>query len=415
MNKLVITLLLVAAWAACPVLAADDTIHVKPGMVAPATSPIDREKKWKETLAKSSLAVTADFDEKGRLWLASIRGQHVFVSYSDDKGLTQSPPVKVNAEPEDILGDGENRPKIIVRNGVVYVSYTQGLAKPTTGNIRFSRSTDGGKSFSAPLTVNDNREIISHRFDSMVVNGKGHVYIAWLDKRDLSAAQKKGEKYSGASVYYAMSENGGISFRSNVKIADHTCECCRTAMAIDTDDYPVVVWRHIYETNIRDHALAKLDGKMNLSRLSHENWNVAGCPHHGPSLSIASDGIYHAAWFSNAPQQRGLFYGHSTDWGGTFSSPMNFGNIEAQPSRPSVFSLGSRVFLVWKEFDGERTGIIGIHSGDAGKSWSAPGKLATTSDVSDWPFLIGKNNRAYLSWNTKNEGYRLIEIGEEKK
>jgi hypothetical protein len=94
---------------------------------------------------------------------------------------------------------------------------------------------------------------------------------------------------------------------------------------------------------------------------------------------------------------------------------MNFGNIEAQPSRPSVFSLGSRVFLVWKEFDGERTGIIGMHSGDAGKSWSTPGKLATTSDVSDWPFLIGKNNRAYLSWNTKNEGYRLIEIGEEKK
>ena len=415
MKNSIFTLFLAATLTACPALAADHSGHGKPGAETSTAPPIDREKLWKESLAKPSFAVTASFDENGKLWLVAIRGQHVYVSYSTDHGVTRSAPVKVNTEPENILGDGENRPKIIVRKGVVYVSYTQGLAKPMTGHIRFSRSLDGGKTFSQPITVNDNLEIISHRFDAMGVNDRGQVFVAWLDKRDLSVAAKKGEKYAGLGLYYAVSDDKGKSFKANIKAADHACECCRVAMAIDTDGYPVIVWRHVFDTNIRDHALLKLDGKMAPVRLSYENWNVAGCPHHGPSLSIASDGIYHAAWFSNAPQQRGLFYGHSTDWGGTFSSPMNFGNIEAQPSRPSVFSLGSRVFLVWKEFDGERTGIIGMHSGDAGKSWSAPGKLATTSDVSDWPFLIGKNNRAYLSWNTKNEGYRLIEIGEEKK
>ena len=411
MNNLTVALFFAAAVAACPALAADHAGHGKAGAAASTATPVDRDKLWKESLAKPSLAVTADFDEKGRLWLAAIRGQHVYVSYSDDRGFTQSVPVRVNAEPESMLGDGENRPKIIVRKGAIYLSYTQGLAKPMSGDIRFSRSTDGGKSFSAPITVNDNREIISHRFDSMAVNGKGHVYIAWLDKREQSAAEKKGEKYNGSAIYYAMSDDGGISFRRNVKIADHVCECCRTAMAVDTDDYPVVVWRHIYDTNIRDHALVKLDGKTNPVRLSHENWNVAGCPHHGPSLSIAADGIYHAAWFSNAPQQHGLFYAHSTDRGKTFSSPLNFGNFEAQPARPYVLSLGSRVYLVWKEFDGENTGIFGMHSSDGGKSWSAPEKLVSTSDVSDWPMLVSENNRVYLSWNTKNEGYRLIEIG----
>lgn len=413
MNKLTVALFFAAALAACPAVAADHAGHGKPGVAAPAS--VDREKLWKESLAKPSLAVSAAFDEKRRLWLASIRGQHIFVSYSDDRGVTQSTPVKVNVEPENFLGDGENRPKIIVRKGVVYVSYTQGLAKPMSGDIRFSRSTNGGKSFSAPLTVNDNREIISHRFDSMAVNGKGHVYIAWLDKREQSAAEKKGEKYNGSAIYYATSDDGGISFRRNVKIAGHVCECCRTAMAVDTDDHPVVTWRHIYGTNIRDHALVKLDGKMAPVRLSHENWNIAACPHHGPSLSIAADGIYHATWFSNAPQQHGLFYAHSTDRGKTFSSPLNFGNFEAQPARPYVLSLGSRVYLVWKEFDGENTGIFGMHSSDGGKSWSAPEKLAATSDVSDWPMLVSENNRVYLSWNTKNEGYRLIEISAKTK
>src|SRR3990167_101651 len=415
MNNLTVALFFAAAVAACPALAVDHAGHGKAGVAAPATAPVDRDKRWQESLAKPSLTVTANLDEKGRLWLAAIRGQHVYVSYSDDQGITRSVPVKLNAEPENILGDGENRPKIIVRKGVVYVSYTQGLAKPMTGHIRFSRSLDGGKTFSQPVTVNDNLETISHRFDAMGVNSRGQIFIAWLDRKDLSAAAKKGEKYAGLGLYYAVSDDEGKSFRPNIKAADHACECCRVAMAMDTDGYPVAVWRHVYDTNIRDHALVKLDGKMAPVRLSYENWNVAGCPHHGPSLSIAADGVYHATWFSNAPERHGLFYAHSTDQGKTFSSPLNFGNFEAQAARPYVLSLGSRVYLAWKEFDGEDTGIFGRHSGDGGKSWSAPEKLAATSDVSDWPMLISENNLAYLSWNTKNEGYRLIEMGVKNK
>ena len=110
-----------------------------------------------------------------------------------------------------------------------------------------------------------------------------------------------------------------------------------------------------------------------------------------------------------------MFYAYSADRGRTFSAPLNFGNPEAQPAHPYVLSLGSRVYLVWKEFDGENTGIFGMRSGDGGKSWSVPEKLADTSDMSDWPLLIGTNNQAYLSWNTKNEGYRLIEMGEKNK
>jgi hypothetical protein len=406
MNKILLALLLVATGLG---LAQAETQPVP-------KQPHDMAKMWQTSLARQPLAVTATFDTKGRLWLASVKDGHVAVSHSDDLGKTYSTPVLVNSEREYIAADGENRPKILVAgNGNVYVSYTQPLETPFSGNVRFSRSVDGGKSFSAPLSVNDNRDPITHRFDAMGVNDRGQVYIAWLDKRDAVATNKKGEKYSGIAVYYAVSDDEGKSFQPNVKVADHTCECCRIAMAVDTDGYPVIAWRHIYDTNIRDHALVKLDGKMAPVRLSHENWNIAACPHHGPSLSIAPDGTYHATWFSNAPERHGLFYAHSADQGKTFSTPLNFGNFEAQPAHPYVLSLGSRVYLAWKEFDGESTGIFGMHSGDGGKSWSAPKKLASTSDVSDWPLLIGENSRVYLSWNAKNEGYRLIEISAETK
>lgn len=395
-----------AALAATPAPAADHGDH---GAAPQAAKAPDRDKIWRDILAKPSLAVSAAFDGNGRLWLASIRGRHVYVSYSDDRGATLSPPVKVNAEPEDILGDGENRPKILVRKGVIYVSYTQGLAKPMTGDIRFSRSLDGGKSFTPPLTVNDNREIISHRFEAMEVNDQGQVFLAWLDKRDLSAAQREGRPYRGAAVYYAVSEDGGASFR-NAKAADHSCECCRVAMAPDRDGAPVILWRHVFGKNTRDHALLKLDGKSAMQRASQDGWEVDACPHHGPALSIAEDGVYHLAWFTNALQRKGLYYAHSADGGKTYSEPLSFGDYDAQAGHASVLSKGKTVYLAWKEFDGESGVAYVMISRDGGATWSAPRKAASSADNSDHPFLVGDGRRVYLSWNTQKEGYRLIGV-----
>ncbi len=371
----------------------------------------DMAKRWQASLARIPLAVTATFDANGRLWLASVKDGRVMVSHSDDQGKTLSTPVAVNPEFEFIAADGENRPKILVAgNGNIYVSYTQSLETPFAGNVRFSRSVDGGKSFSVPFTVNDNLELFTHRFDSMGINERGQIYIAWLDKRDASDANKRGEKYSGITVYYAISDDEGKSFHADIKAADHSCECCRVAMAIDTDGTPVIAWRSIFGKNVRDHAMLRLDGKSQPIRLSHDNWEIDACPHHGPAASIGSDGVYHFVWFDNAPERKGLFYAHSSDQGKSFSTPLNFGNFKAQSSHPHVLSLGKRVYIAWKEFDGEATSIFLIHSGDGGKQWSASTKIASTNDTSDHPFLIGDGKNAYLSWNAAKEGFRLIAL-----
>jgi len=376
----------------------------------PAAKSHDMENMWKTSLARQPIAVSAAFDSQGKLWLASVKDGHVMVSYSSDLGKTFSASVAVNSETEFIAAEGENRPKIMVSGNGIYVSWTQSLETPFAGNVRFSRSMDGGRSFSPPITINDNHDPLTHRFDAMGINAHGQIYIAWLDKRDAAIAKKEGRKYSGIAVYYSLSDDGGKNFKANSKVADHTCECCRIAMAMDIDGYPVIAWRNIYDNNIRDHALVKLDGKMAPVRLSHEEWNIAACPHHGPSISIATDGVYHATWFSNAPQQHGLYYAYSSDQGKTFSRPLSFGNFEAQAAHPFVLSMGRSVYLAWKEFDGTSTGILGMHSGDGGKSWTVPIRLAGTNDVADHPMLISDQGRVYLSWNTLREGYRLIEI-----
>lgn len=375
---------------------------MEPGKPAPAA---EREALWRKTLAKPSLAIAAAFDDQGRLWTVSYRERNLYARYSDDLGVTLSPPVQINTEPEAMLGDGENRPKLVVQGDKLYVSYTRGLDKPMTGDIRFSRSVDGGKTFLPPVTVNDNREVISHRFDDLVVDTRGRVALAWLDKRDLAAAQQKGKPYKGAAVYIARSLDGGQSFLPNQKLADHSCECCRVALALDRDGTPVAFWRHIFEGGIRDFALARFDGP--LQRATADGWKLDGCPHHGGALAIDGRGSQHLTWFTGAPGKAGLYYRRID---GSPTAPMAFGNLDAQPQHPTLLLHGDRVLLAWREFDGQQTRIQVMISPDRGNSWLPAVSRATSQGQTDYPLLLTGRGKAWLAWNTADEGLRLFEL-----
>ena len=364
---------------------------------------------------RCALAPSAQFDSKGRAWVVWVYAGHVYVSRSTDKGKSFITPIAVNRTPESIYAKGENRPKIVFGpNNEIYISWTQKLTeKRFSGHIRFSRSLDEGKSFSDPIIVNDHREITSHRFDAMAVNKKGHIYIAWLDKRDLLAAKKDGKKYNGAALYYALSTDGGKTFNKNKKIADNSCQCCRVAMAIDTQQLPVIAWRHIFDKNIRDHGIvtfSKMDKANKPIRLTHDNWHIEGCPHHGPAISIAGDDVYHVTWFNNAPEHHGLFYANSSDKAVSFSTPLSVGNYDKSAAHPHVLSLGKEVYIVWKEFDGKQSLLYLMHSSNSGKSWSSSKQLATTSAATDHPFLINDEGKIYVSWHRAGEEYKLLQI-----
>ncbi|NMW26225.1 exo-alpha-sialidase, partial [Rhodanobacter denitrificans] len=225
---------------------------------------------------------------------------------------TLSAPVEVNAAAERIYAEGENRPKIAFGpHDEIYVSWSQPRAKPWTGFVRFARSLDRGEHFSDPLTVHHDRAEITHRFDALVVDGKGRIVIAWIDKRDLLAADAHGKPYLGAAIYYSWSDDGGARFVPERKLIDQSCECCRIALARTPDGEVAAFFRGIYGDNIRDHAYAVLrtDGQTSpVARATFSDWQIAGCPHHGPGLAIGGDGTRHAVWYE-AKGQPTIWYG----------------------------------------------------------------------------------------------------------
>jgi hypothetical protein len=367
---------------------------------------------------KCAKAPSASFGPDGKLWLAWVFGGHVYVQHSVDYGKTYSQPLSVNRVPEKIAARAENRAKIQLDSaGNIYISWTQSLNKKYTGNIRFSRSLDGGETFSQPITVNDDRQEISHRFDSMVVSDDGKVFISWLDKRDQQAAKDKGQEYIGGALYYSFSADQGKTFSKNMNLSDNSCVCCRIAMALDNNNLPVIAWRDIYgndvNNQIRDHSLITFESELKPAkkiRLSNEQWKINGCPHHGPAVDVDGDNLVHSTWFNdtsdNLESDHVLFYGNSSN----NYQPMGFGQVDKQSAHPYVMTLAQTVFLVWKEFDGKKTDILMKTSKDSGKHWSQNKVISTTVGSSDHPLLVKGSKAVYLSWFSQDEGYRFLPL-----
>ncbi len=364
---------------------------------------------------KAELGASVAVDASGNFWMVSKEAdaagqQYVVLQHSNDGGRSWSAPRRLQGEAEAVSADGENRPKLVFgKQGDMYVSYTRPLAKPYTGEIRFMRSLDGGKTFSAPQTVHANRDLITHRFESMIVDESGRIYIAWIDKRDLEATLARKESYTGAAIYYAVSENRGESFKGDYKLADHSCECCRIAMALTPDGRVAAMWRHVFAPNVRDHAMAFLapDGKTRpATRETYDDWRIDACPHHGPAIAYAQDGTRHQVWFNVKDGEGGVFHARVSPRG-VIATPMRLGS--AQAAHGDVAIHGKRVVLVWKQFDGKQTAIFSKVSIDDGQTWREH-ELARTSQASDQPRLVKTPFGIVLAWRTQQEGMRILPV-----
>lgn len=361
-------------------------------------------------LACASVA-TGAFGPDGKLWVTWSASGRVSVASSTDLGKTFADPVTLPKTELQLDEGPDARPKIAIGNaGQVVVTFASRDEK-YNGHAFIVRSIDGGKTFGALQPITSGSP--SQRFETAALDQDGRAFVAWIDKRNAARAKKDGKPYAGAALAFAWDDKPGGSLQTAKIARDNSCECCRIGVAFAGPGRPVVIFRNIFEGGIRDHAtITFTDDKTPgpLYRVSDDDAKIDACPHQGPSLAIGPDRVYHATWFALGRKLKGLYYAHSEDGGKTFSTPMRLGNPDAQTSRPYVLAAHGVVYLAYKSFDGAMTTVDVITSRDSGKTWSTPRSVAMTHDTSDHPLLIASPTGAYLSWQTLQEGYRLIPL-----
>ena len=357
---------------------------------------------------RPQLAGGVAFAPDGRLWWVGLDSQGRLAVQSSADLRQWSAPRLLDTGGDTIAADGENRPKLAFGpRGQVVLSYTQPLGKPYTGRVRLLRSSDGGASFSAPATVHADQQEITHRFESIAFDAQGVLHTVWIDKRDLELAPKVGKKssYRGAAIYRNESRDGGASFGPDLKLADHSCECCRIALAPGADGTLHAIWRHVFEPNVRDHAIAPLRSGAVPVRATFDDWHVDACPHHGPGLAAAHDGGFHTVWFGirreGAEDVAAVRYARLHADGRP-----RLETVRALPDEAAehadVAAHGRQVAVVWRSVEGAHSVLRAWLSNDGGESFRLV-ELARASGDNDQPRLAQQGARLVVVWRTLQE------------
>ncbi len=406
MNKLWTTLLLSTCFGSA-YAQHHDTHQTSPSSAASAPAT-----PCKEPTLNCARAATPYFAPDGSLWVVWAANGVVSVARSDDLAKSFESPIEIAKHGTFLDAGPDARPQLVGnKKGDMTIAYAFFKDKQWNAQVNISTSFDQGHTFSIPTALS--KDPASQRFASLAVDPQGKLFAAWIDKRLVAEAKKSGKKALGGSIAFAWSNDMGQSFSpENIAQAD-SCECCRIGISLTPQGSPVMIYRAIFNGNVRDHATQLVLNETQAEpaeRVARDNWETDSCPHHGPSIAVSALGTYHAAWFTEGSARTGAFYARSSDAGKHYSEPQVIGNPKAQPARPYLLAQNKTIWMVWKEFDGKRAAIYMQRSVDDGANWSKPKQIAETVGYSDHPLLIQKQNHVYLSWLTAGQGYRLIPV-----
>ncbi len=341
---------------------------------------------------------------------------------------TEVPETVVSQAPEASVVDFPSARSIalaVTPNGKVYAALGSGQS------ILIASSTDGGETFNEPVAVS--ADIAAHVLPverpAIAVHGEDVVAAAWLEPAS---------DYMSATVWYARSADGGMTFSQPVQvtvdegheivmvqtlfdeggnpylawlkdgtlrftysedagktfvetqtIGDGACECCQPSMLLKNGQISIAYRSLEPQTDgndIRDIVVAaSTDGGRTFNpfvRVSDEHWYLNACPIAGPSLVSFSDTLY-IAWMDgrrsepNKPYNGSVWFSVSTDMGRSFSPNLKINpNADAHQTMPSLaVDMNGRIHLAW-EFHGTADQTISYAvSDDGGATFSAPLEL----------------------------------------
>lgn len=291
----------------------------------------------------------AVIDGSGRVYAGWAREDgeeiNIYVASSKDGGKTFSAPVKVNGETDNPSGLHASPAMALGPEGGLYVAWTaRASGSEFAAVIRFTRSTDGGATFAPPVRVNRDTPPSSRGFESMAVGPDGKVHIVWLDGRE--------KKPGVSSAYYAASTDGGKTFSDDLLIDDGACPCCRTAVTVSDTGVVYAGWRKVFKGEVREIVAARsVDGGAFTppAVVGNDGWEIAGCPHRGPSLAVSGDGALNVAWYTEGSEMTPSVYAARSTDGVSFSKKALPWARSSFPDHPVMTIAGGARVAAWEE------------------------------------------------------------------
>ncbi len=149
----------------------------------------------------------------------------IYLAFSTDWGLSFSGDTRVNDDLTDRL---QSYPTVVADKDFVAVVWED--MRSGGSSIYFSKSIDGGITFSPNMQVDDGSA--GAKMPTIAINQTGYVVVAWEDTRE-----------ANMSIYFSNSTNQGLSFSPNQKVRDDEAgDVSSSSMTMDRNGYVYLAW-----------------------------------------------------------------------------------------------------------------------------------------------------------------------------
>ncbi len=341
-------------------------------------------------------------DAAGNIYMAweddTANNSNILFSRSTDGGVTFLP-TPAPKQVSNSLGCSFSPVMAVDAGGNINIVWEDsGDCSFRTSNIFFSRSTDGGVTFSTPTNLSATMTTALFSVPQIAVDTAGNINVVW-------------ESDTGnLAIWFRGSSDGGATFSSPKMVSTHTGGSLNAQIAVDKKGNINVVW----EDDIASHSDisfsrstdngASFSFPMNLSN------PLGNCIANSntPRIGLDAAANINVVWTNDCGGNFDIFLSRSADNGATFSSPKNLSGTPGSSANPQLFvDATGNINVVWEE--STPADILFVRSGDAGATFSSAQNLSHNSGSSTNAWLtVDAGANINVAWEDTTPGNRDI-------
>lgn len=344
------------------------------------------------------------------IYVTSIHQGNIVVSRSTDGGQSFGTPVIAIDVGGRARGGRHRGPRIGVdRHGVVTVTAPvtfddrEYQKRYPTADLYFTRSLDGGATWSAPQRLNSVAKKAPEALHWMAVEPDGDVHVAWLDMR--------GRETPGQDIYYVRLRDGRKTSPERV-VARTVCECCAPGLSVDDRGNVLLAYREGGEKASREifarRSSAGQDDFHDPVRINVKPTRESGCPMSAPAVAIQGERTA-VAWKDMRHDEPNVYL---TVTGGSEKRAEEavHSTRQGDQNHPAMtFGTGGELWIVWED---SRNGGSDVYL----RSSKPDSEMCLSGDIDapcSYPVVAAKPGLIAVVWeagkgNAKNVLFRGI-------
>jgi hypothetical protein len=317
----------------------------------------------------------------------------IYFKRSIDSGATFS---NTTINLSNNTGSSEN-PQIAVSGNNVYVVWRDSIALEML-DILFTRSTDGGDTFSSPpINLSNNT---GSSLDPQIAVSGSNVYVVWAD-------QTTGDR----DIYYIRSIDGGASFFTFKNLSENNTGRSDDPQIAVSGSNIYVVWTDLTTGDGDIYFIRSIDGGAGFFTYKNLSENNTGSSL-DPQIAVSGSNVY-VVWADQTTTTAGnrdIYFKRSTDDGaGFFAIKILSDNLgkSSRPPQPQIAVSENNVYVIWNDSSIASTpstplkdDIFLTKSTDGGATFSNT-TINLSNENSDSPQIAVSGSNIYVVWTDK--------------